>query len=124
MGLVPELASTRLLVQRCGLRPASDLFLSGRLVTADKAHELRIVDRVVPDDQLLDAAIAVAASYAVNPDAQLRMTKQLLALNAVEADLTAVQRREQAMLHQCWASPEHAEAVAAFLEKRPPRFRP
>jgi enoyl-CoA hydratase/carnithine racemase len=52
------------------------------------------------------------------------MTKQLLTENAAETDLSLVQRREQRMLADCWASPEHAEAVAAFLAKRPPLFRP
>jgi enoyl-CoA hydratase/carnithine racemase len=52
------------------------------------------------------------------------MTKQLLTLNAAETDLALVQQREMEMLTRCWASPEHAEAVSAFLAKRPPVFRP
>ena len=53
----------------------------------------------------------------------LRMTKQLLAENAVESDLAAVQRREIEMLRVCYQTPEHKEAIAAFMEKRPARFR-
>ena len=51
------------------------------------------------------------------------MTKALLTQNASATDLDQVQRRESEMLRACWKSPEHAEAVQAFLEKRPPRFR-
>ena len=124
MGLVPELASTRWLVARMGFGRASDLALSGRVVPAAEALALGLVDRVAEPDGLLDAALGVARSYATNPDLQLRMTKELFTENSVETDLTLIQRREMAMLERCWASLEHAEAVAAFREKRPAVFRP
>jgi enoyl-CoA hydratase/carnithine racemase len=124
MGLVPELASTRLLGARVGFGRASDLFLSGRLIDAAEAHRIGLADRLAEPDALLDEAVAVATSYAANPDRQLRMTKQLLTEHMVESDLRHIQRREQELLAECWASPEHAEAVAAFLAKRPPVFRP
>jgi len=124
MGLVPELASTRLLAARVGFGRASDLFLSGRVVSGTDAHRLGLADQLTEPDDVLPTAVATARSYAANPDPQLRMTKQLLTDNIVETDLTEIQRREQRMLAECWKSPEHAEAVAAFLAKRPPVFRP
>lgn len=124
MGLVPELASTRLLAARVGFGRASDLFLSGRLIGADEAYRIGLADRLVEPEVLVDDAVAVAESYAANPDRQLRMTKALLTDNMVETDLVAVQQREQQLLAECWRSDEHAEAVAAFLAKRPPVFRP
>ena len=123
MGLVPELASTRLLAARVGVGRASDLFLSGRIITADEAHRIGLADRLVEPDALLDTAIEVAGTYAANPDLQLRMTKQLLTDNVVETDLGLIQRREQELLAECWTSAEHKEAVQAFLDKRPPVFR-
>ena len=107
-----------------GFGRASDLFLSGRLIDAAEAHRIGLADRLAEPDTLLDEAVAVATSYAANPDRQLRMTKQLLTEHMVESDLRHIQRREQELLAECWASPEHAEAVAAFLAKRPPVFRP
>ena len=124
MGLVPELASTRLLAARVGFGRASDLFLSGRLISGTEAHAIGLADRLVEPDELLPVALTVANSYAANADLQLRMTKQLLTENAVDTDLSAIQRREQVMLAECWKSAEHKEAVAAFLDKRPPVFRP
>jgi enoyl-CoA hydratase/carnithine racemase len=50
------------------------------------------------------------------------MIKQLLTPHTDEGDLAAVQRAEHRYLVECWASPEHAEAVKAFTEKRPPIF--
>jgi enoyl-CoA hydratase/carnithine racemase len=123
MGLVPELASTHFLVQRVGFGRASELCLSGRLVAADEAGQIGLADRVVPHDALLDEAFAVARSMGANPAPTLRMTKQLLTRNAAETDLDAVQRLESELLRECWKTPEHAEAVNAFLEKRPPKFR-
>lgn len=124
MGLVPELASTRLLVERIGIGRASDLFLSGRVITADEASRIGLVDRLTEPDDLLDTALEVAESYAANPDLQLRMTKELITANSTESDLALVQRREQELLAACWRSDEHKEAVAAFLDKRTPVFRP
>ena len=123
MGLVPELASSHFLVQRCGWGLGSDLALSGRTVQGSEAGELGLVDEVVADSAALDAALERAATYAENPAPQLRMIKRLLTSNAAQVDLSEVQRLELAALEECYASPEHAEAVAAFMEKRPPVFR-
>lgn len=123
MGLVPELASTRLLAARVGFGRASDLCLSGRVISGSDAHSIGLADQLTEPDALLDTALAIAASYAANPDAQLRMTKRLLTENLVETDMALVQRREHEMLLECWKSPEHAEAVSAFLAKRTPDFR-
>lgn len=123
MGLVPELASTRLLAERIGFGRASDLCLSGRLIEGDEAYRIGLADQLAEPEALLDTAVGIAASYAANPAPQLRMVKQLLTANAVEGDLAAVQRAEHEHLLQCWTSPQHAEAVQAFLEKRAPVFR-
>lgn len=123
MGLVPELASSHFLVQRCGWGAASDLALSGRMVPADEALNLRLVDDVVADDNLLEAAITRARTYAENPPPAVRMIKELLTQNGAEPDLSLVQRRELSSLNDAFRTPEHKEAVSAFLEKREPKFR-
>jgi enoyl-CoA hydratase/carnithine racemase len=124
VGLVPELASTQLLVQRVGWGMASELCLSGRLVGAEEAHRIGLADHLAPADEVVDRAVELAALYAANPAPQLRMVKALLTRNAVETDLRAVQQRESELLRECWETPEHAEAVRAFLEKRAPSFPP
>ena len=118
MGLVPELASTRLLAERVGFGRASDLCLSGRLIRGDEAHAIGLADRLVPvPTSSSTPRVEVAASYAANPAPQLRMIKHLLTANAVESDLAAVQRAEHEYLAECWASPQHAEAVQAFTRE-------
>ena len=123
MGLVPELASSHFLVQRCGWGAASDLALSGRIVSGAEAAGLGLVDRCCPADQVLSEALSVAESYAENPDPQLRMIKALLTANGTGVDLDQVQRPVLDALHQAYATPEHHEAEAAVMEKRPANFR-
>jgi enoyl-CoA hydratase/carnithine racemase len=67
--------------------------------------------------------MAMAARLAGNPPTQLRLIKQLLSANADETDLAAIQQRELEALNIAYKTPEHAEAVKAFMEKRPPVFR-
>jgi 2-(1,2-epoxy-1,2-dihydrophenyl)acetyl-CoA isomerase len=123
MGLVPELASSHFLVTRCGWGAASWLALSAEIVPGEEAARLGLVDRVVDDGEVLDAALADAAVLAANPAPQLRMIKELLTLNGAETDIAAVQARELAALQRAYATPEHREAVRSFLEKRQPDFR-
>ena len=68
--------------------------------------------------------MADAAQLAASPPPQVRMIKDLLTANAVESDLALVQQRELAALNQAYTTPEHREAVSAFLERRQPDFRP
>jgi enoyl-CoA hydratase/carnithine racemase len=119
VGLVPELASTHYLVQRMGFGRASEMCLYG----ATEASEKGLVDRLVPAAELLPAALALAREIGANPPPQLRWIKQLLTANGAETDLKVVQRRETELLRACWDTPEHREAVQAFLERRPPKFR-
>ncbi len=123
MGLVPELASSHFLVQRMGIGRASEMCLSGRLYPAAEAYEQGLVDRLVPHDQLMQTATDIAKSFAANPSPQLRWVKQLLTQNGSATDLAAVQKIEGEMLQLAYNTPEHKEAVAAFLEKREPDFR-
>jgi enoyl-CoA hydratase/carnithine racemase len=97
--------------------------LSGRLYGAAEASAAGLVDRLVPHDTLVDSALDLAKEIASNADRQLQMTKALLSANGCDSDTVAVQLRETAELRKCWKSPEHAEAVKAFLEKRPAKFR-
>lgn len=118
MGLVPELSSSHFLVSRCGWGRASWLALSGEMVSGVEAGEMGLVDRVVAPEELDAVALEVAGILATNPVSAMRATKGLLTRNAVETDLGAVQRRELAALEEAYRSPEHHEAVAAFLASR------
>ncbi len=121
MGVVPELASSHFLVQRCGWGAASDLALSGRTITGAEAKAVGLVDEAT-DNDVVEVALERAISYAENAPAAVMFTKELLTANATETDLNAVQKRELTSLNKAYRSDDHAEAVAAFLEKREPVF--
>lgn len=123
VGLLPELASSHFLVQRMGFGKASEFCLSGDMWTAQEAADGGLVNRVVPPERLAQEAAALAGRIAANPRPQVRLLKLLLTDNGSETDLELVQNREDDLNRsRCVTSPEHAEAVAAFFEKRPPDF--
>ncbi len=117
MGVVPELASSMFLPLRCGWGAASDLMLSGRTIESAEALALGLADEVVAPEAVVDVAIERARSYGENPAPSLRWIKELLTQNANETDTLAAQRREVRLLKQAYATPEHREAVAAFLDR-------
>jgi len=123
MGIVPELASSHFLVSRVGWGKASELMLTARLAGGAEAHAIGLAEYVTPPEALLPKAFELAKAISANPDPMLRMTKDLLSKNACEQDMNLAQKRETGYLLECWATPEHKEAVQAFLDKRPARFR-
>jgi enoyl-CoA hydratase/carnithine racemase len=122
VGLVPELGSTRLLSQLVGLGHATDMCLSGRMVSADEAYRIGLVSAVVPQEELFATALAKADELANNPTPVVRKIKALLAENVSEPDLGLVMEREGARDRESRRLPSHSEAIAAFLEKRQPVF--
>lgn len=123
MGLVPELASSYYVVARTGFGAANELMLSGKTIDAEEARSIRLIDRVTAPEDLLAEARSVARSMGENPQSALRSVKELITANMAESDLMTVQKREGAALAECYKSPEHAEAINAFLEKRAPDFQ-
>jgi enoyl-CoA hydratase/carnithine racemase len=121
LGLVPEAASSALLPARVGVTIASELLLLGSVIDARRAHELRLVNRVVPEGDLHATALAAASDLASKPPEALRVARGLL-----HQDRPAVLERaeqEAVLFAQRLVSPEAREAFTAFLEKRRPVFR-
>lgn len=123
LGLVPELASSHYVAQRCGFGAASNLILTGRTVSAAEAQSLRLIDGVTSPESLLESAHALARAMGENPQAAVLEAKRLITLNAAEDDIDLVLRREFAALDRSYSSAEHREAIDAFLQKRAPDFR-
>lgn len=122
VGVIPELASTHILSHIVGVSHALELMLSGRIIDAAEAGRIGLVNRVVPHDTLLDAAIDTAAEIAFNPTESLLAIKGLAWKNLTEGDVKAVMKRENAEFAAAQNRPAWKEAVTAFKEKREPDF--
>src|SRR4051812_44057877 len=90
LGLVPEAASSLLLPMVAGYQRAAELLLLGKPFTAEKAFAAGIVTEIVPDADLLEHALKVAASIAALPPSSLRMTKALMKTRYASAVVEAM----------------------------------
>jgi enoyl-CoA hydratase/carnithine racemase len=124
MGVVPELASSYYLVARAGFGLANRMMLTGETLDAAEAQRIGLVDELVAEvDGLLPRATELAKQIGENPPGALSSVKKLVTANMAEPDVKEVQRREMTALAEAYKSPEHHEAIAAFIEKRPPNFK-
>jgi len=123
VGLTPECGSTRYLPLVAGLPNALFLAMTGRIIDAEEAKARGLVDRVVPHDTLMDEAMSLAEEIAANPTNAVWGAKRLMHENANESNLRRVTTGEVHMIREMRRLPDHAEAVQAFMEKRPPKFQ-
>lgn len=121
VGIVPGDGGAWLLPRAVGRSKAAEMAFTGEALTAQQALDCGLVSRVVPAEALMDEAMALARKIAANPGGVLRMTKRLLRegeRSSLES-LLELSAGYQAIAHM---SPDHHEAVNAFIEKRPPQF--
>ena len=117
-----ELGMSWMLPRAVGTQRAAEILLSARPVLADEAQQIGLALRVVPDDQLLDEARALAASICANVPLGVWLTKQSLWLNQGVASLEAACEIEARAVFLAQASEDAAEKRKSFLEKRAPKF--
>lgn len=121
MGIVPGDGGAWLLPRIVGFSRATEMALTGDMLSAEDALACGLVSRVVPNGELMDAAMDLARRIAANPPYAVRMTKRLLREGRT-ASLTALLEASAAAQAICHATADHEEAVNAFLEKRAPTF--
>jgi len=121
-GLVAEHGISWILPRLVGPSTALDLLLSGRVVLAEEARELGLVNRVMDPESLMEETLAYARDLAVNcsPASMATMKRQ------VYADLDggieeAISKADRLML-ESFTAPDFAEGVLSFVERREPRF--
>ncbi len=121
LGLVPGGGGTQLLARRIGTNRALDLILTGRRVDATEADRLGLVDRLVLAGGAWPAARELAAEIARHSPVSLRAAKQAVREGA-EADLATGLLLEDQAWRTAAFSADRREGVAAFHERRPPRW--
>jgi len=121
IGLVPDSGATWFLPRLVGPAKAAELALVGDQVDAAEALRLGLVSRVVPGDRLMDEARELAGRLAEGAPLALALTKTALQ-RSMTIDLNEALEGEAKLQGMAGASADHAEGLAAFREKRPPRF--
>jgi enoyl-CoA hydratase/carnithine racemase len=120
-GLCCDVAGLGRLAGLVGRETAAELLFTGRVIDAATAHDLRLVSRVVSHDELLPTAMALAEEIADNPPLAVQQLKAGLR-RALDPDWDDLGRWVSSTLGELFRTDDHHEGVAAFLEKRPPRY--
>src|SRR3989449_5647801 len=121
-GLFPDYGGTFFLPQLGGLSRAAEMFYTGDMIDAQTALRMGLVNRVVPATQLEAEVRALAQKIAQGPPIAIRAIKQTLFAGEREALERALEREVENQM-KCFSSEDCLEGIAAFFEKRPPRFR-
>ncbi|SMP78977.1 crotonase/enoyl-CoA hydratase family protein [Noviherbaspirillum suwonense] len=122
LGIVPGDGGAWLLPRVIGLARAAEMTFTGQVIDAEQALAWNLVSRVVAPEALLPTAMALAEQIAANPPHAVRLAKRLMreGMHTRLDTLLEMSAAYQALSHQ---TPDHAEAVAAFIDKRPPVFK-
>jgi len=120
LGLAPDWGQLLTLPRRVGIGPARRLLTAGVPVSGEEAHRIGLADELVPDDQVMDRAVAHAAAVALLPHEAFGRMK--MRLNHPSATLDDELAREEDDQTALLTGPEFAEGFAAFREKRAANF--
>jgi 2-(1,2-epoxy-1,2-dihydrophenyl)acetyl-CoA isomerase len=121
IGLVPDCGGTFILPRLIGWKRASELMMTGEVVTAARALEMGMINAIVPDAELLPRALALAEKLAQAPTTAVGRIKELLEASATN-DYGGQLELERKTQIQSGLTKDFREGVAAFLEKRPAKF--
>ena len=121
LGVIPGIGGTQRLTRAVGKAKAMDMILTGRMMDAAEAERSGLVARVVPAASLMEEAIKAAETIAAMSQPSLLAAKE--AVNrSFETSLAEGVRFERRVFHALFATKDRKEGMAAFIEKRPPRF--
>jgi enoyl-CoA hydratase len=121
LGLIPGFGGTGRLARRVGPAWAKELVLSGEPIPAELAREIGLANRVFEPDALLPAALEAAQAIAARGPVAVRQAKRVLQ-EGQDADVRVAHALEQQAFALTFAARDREEGIAAFLEKRDPKF--
>ncbi len=121
IGLTPDCGGTFILPRLVGWKRAAEMLMTGDVIGAAQAANIGMINRTVPDDELMIEAMAMARRLASAPTAAIGRIKQLLDQSAAKDYEGQLELEHKAQISS-GKSVDFKEGVAAFMEKRPPAF--
>ena len=122
LGVMPGAGGTQRLTRAIGKARAMDLVLTGRTIGAVEAERIGLVSRLVPQADLMDAALELAVTIAGQAPVAVLAAKESIKL-ADELPLSAGLRHERQAFDLLFATEDHEEGMTAFVEKRSPHWK-
>lgn len=122
LGITPGFSGTQRLARRVGLGKAKELIFTGDIIKADEAETIGLVNEVVPQEELLAEAVAMAKRMTKNAPIAVKYAKAAID-RGYDADMDDAIRIENELFAMCFATEDQKEGMRAFLEKREAKFK-
>ncbi len=123
LGVIAGMGGTQRMTKLIGRALSMDMHLTGRMMDAPEALRAGLIARVVPDDKVVDEAMAAARAIAGYSRPATRLAREAV-MRADELSLAEGVAWERAMFQRLFGTPDQREGMRAFVEKRKPRFHP
>ncbi len=121
LGVIPGFGGTQRLPRLIGKGLATEILFSGKMIDAEEACRIGLVNQVYESDKLLEECMVLAKMIASRGPAAVQLCKEVVN-NGIEMDLNRACSYEADLFALCFATDEQTEGMAAFLEKRSPQF--
>jgi enoyl-CoA hydratase len=121
VGILPACGGTQRLSRLVGLSKAKELIFTGKLISAQEAEKIGLVNQVVPKNELLAETLKMAGSIAAKSPIILKIAKAVIN-RGFESDLASGLQAELLAQSLAFSTNDHVEGIEAFLEKREPKF--
>ena len=121
LGIIPGFSGTQRLPRRVGIGKAKELIFSGKMIKADEAKAIGLVNEVCAPEALMDAALEMARSFTKNAPIAVKYAKACID-RGMQMDLDDGIALENEMFAMCYATEDQKEGMTAFLEKRSATF--
>ena len=122
LGITPGFSGTQRLPRRVGVAKAKELIFSGRMVKADEAERIGLVNAVYAPEALLDGAMEMARSFTKNAPIAVKYAKACID-RGMQTDIDSGIACENELFAMCFATADQKEGMGAFLEKRTAEFQ-
>ena len=122
LGITPGFGGTQRLARKIGESKAKELIFSARVIGAQEAYELGIVDKLVAPEELMDVVMGIMASFAKSAPIAVANCKRAID-EGYQLDIDGGVKVENKYFGKCFATEDQKEGMAAFLGKRPAEFK-